>query len=53
VAQAEVHASNLEIMAKDPADLPNDISQEFLKLQISRKKSFVTFPAASNAGKEG
>ncbi|PLW10466.1 hypothetical protein PCASD_23906 [Puccinia coronata f. sp. avenae] len=33
VAKAEVHASNLEIMAKDPDDLPDDISQEFLKLQ--------------------
>jgi hypothetical protein len=33
VAQAEVHASNLEIMAKDPDDLPDDISREFLKLQ--------------------
>ncbi|PLW10012.1 hypothetical protein PCASD_24263 [Puccinia coronata f. sp. avenae] len=33
VAKVKVHASNLEIMAKDPDDLPNDISQEFLKLQ--------------------
>jgi hypothetical protein len=33
VAKAEVHASNLKIMAKDPDNLPNDISQEFLKLQ--------------------
>jgi hypothetical protein len=32
-AKAEVHASNLEIMAKDPDDLPNDISPVFLKLQ--------------------
>ncbi|PLW42156.1 hypothetical protein PCASD_05628 [Puccinia coronata f. sp. avenae] len=33
VAKAEIHASNLEIMTKNPDKLPNDISQEFLKLQ--------------------
>ncbi|PLW09397.1 hypothetical protein PCASD_22926 [Puccinia coronata f. sp. avenae] len=33
VAKAEIHASNLEIMLKNPDDLPDDISQEFLKLQ--------------------
>ncbi|PLW17181.1 hypothetical protein PCASD_18139 [Puccinia coronata f. sp. avenae] len=33
VSKAEIHASNLEIMTKNPDKLPNDISQEFLKLQ--------------------
>lgn len=34
LAKAELVQSNMEIMSSNPEDLPNDISREFLRLQM-------------------